>query len=131
MAKIAAEMEALLDYAEARGLCLYQIALGDDPEFEGWEDMLWNPTELREALFDYPEQPRAGEVYPGHDYRDTYINDHRLWKVVNVSDILAVFAGKSKALIEEAQSHQNYADYFKRVWVERTEPPLRKRKDWP
>ena len=55
----------------------------------------------------------------------------QLWKLVDLNDILAVFHRKAKAQFEEAQSHQDYADYFKRVWIERTETPVWKRKDWP
>ena len=129
MAKITPEMEALLDYAEAKGLCLYQIEFKDDPEFGDWEDMLWSPTELREALLDYPEQTRAGQVYPGHSYPDVDINDHLIWRIADPNDIFRLFSDKAKNLFEEARSQQDLAEYFKRLWIDRTEIPLWKRDD--
>jgi hypothetical protein len=127
MATISAEMVALIKYAQDNGLCLYLIDDKEDPEFEGWEDMLWDPTELRAALLDYPEQTGGGLAYPVHSYLDLNLNDHAIWRIVDPRDIFGVVEDKAKALFDEARAQQELAQEFKRIWIDRSEAPHWKR----
>jgi len=124
MAKISQDLDVLLRYAEKRGYCCYLCLPDDNQEkdriFEDWEDMLWDPAELRSALEDYPDQPRAGEHYPSYSYPFD-INDLNYWIIVDPSDLFERFMRKVDKARHEAEQLNAYAQHFKRVWIEKTE----------
>jgi hypothetical protein len=122
MATITPEMEALLNHAETNGLCMYLMYPDDDGDFSGWEDMLWEPHGLRQALLDFPEQARAGDAYPWHNYAGIDLQSHAVWRIVDPNELLARF-------LDNARAEREYAEYFKKVWVDRTELPNWKQKD--
>jgi hypothetical protein len=115
-------MEALLQYAEVNGRCMYLMYADDNGVFSGWEDMLWDPGQLRQALLDFPDQTRAGEAYPGYNYPAIDVLSHTVWRIVDPKVLLAEF-------MEQAHDMQEHAEYFQRVWVDRSELPLWKQDD--
>ncbi len=124
MVAVCPDLDVLLRYAEQKGHCLYlvtpEVAEKPDKIFEGWEDLLWDPIQLRAAITDLPSQERAGKVYPAYSY-PFEINKLEIWEVVNPCDIFERFIRKADKLFDEARSIKDRANHFKRVWVDKTE----------
>jgi hypothetical protein len=121
MATISPEFNVILDYAEAKGLCLYLSGYKDS--YDAWEDLLWGPTELREVLKNYPDQPRAGQDYPPYNYPEVIINDYMSWKIVDPKDIYEILLLKAKEDLQAAQDELEYVRHFKSQWIDQTEGP--------
>jgi hypothetical protein len=121
MATISPEFNVILDYAEAKGFCLYLHVYGES--YDGWEDLLWKPSELREVLKDYPEQSRAGQDYPAYNYPEGVINSHMSWKIVDPEDIYEILSLKARESLSDAEAELRFARYFKSVWIDQTENP--------
>ncbi|MGB0085582.1 MAG: hypothetical protein WBP94_09460 [Rhodomicrobiaceae bacterium] len=127
VAIITQEMQIFLDYAEEHRLCLYQVMDSTDADYEGWEDCLWHPRHLRQALLDYPDQPRAGKAYPPYSYPYD-INNHMIWRIVDLNDLHFRFEAKARDIeakahdmLKEAKGQKEMAEYFKKIWIEKTE----------
>ncbi len=127
MAKITPEMEVLLKYAEQKRLCLYllpndALSRGNapDPDFKSWEDCLWEPHELREAIIDSPGQSRAGKTYPTYRYPFD-INTTAIWRIVDPQDLLFRYETNADATLREGHALKKMAAHFKAVWIDHTE----------
>jgi hypothetical protein len=125
MAEINSKIDALLTYAEQQGLCLWQYNGRDKDEIgslSGWEDLLWDPIELRQALIDYPDQPRAGVSYTGYSYADD-ITEPQRWRIVSPHEIYAKYQRKIYEAEQELNSWKDTAQYFKEIWIDKTLKP--------
>ena len=127
MGEISREMDALLTYAENAGLCLWQYDEKDGNDLSNWEYCLWEPSELRQALHDFPEQPRAGIVYPPYSY-DFDIREFHRWRIVNPQDIYPKLEQEAHDAEKQAHAAKEAAARFRRLWIEKTDKPWRKTK---
>jgi hypothetical protein len=106
MATISPEMEAMLTHAEKNGLCLWE----GDPDmygFDRWEELLWSPEELRQAIIGYKPPMR-------YEARDDKAN-HSQWHIVDPQQIYEEFQEKADEALAEAES-------FKECWIDKTKP---------
>jgi hypothetical protein len=120
MAKINSEMDALLTYAEQKGLCLWQYDPGDKNEIgaiDCWEDLLWDPRELRQALINH--QPQVGRSHTA--YSSPYdLTDFNKWRIVNLHDIVARYEQAIRDAEAEVEEMRKAARYFKEIWIDKT-----------
>ncbi|MGA7322940.1 MAG: hypothetical protein WBX25_00280 [Rhodomicrobium sp.] len=112
MPKISPEMDAILTHAEKNGLCLWQVDPADpndnDEATDAWVDLLWDPSEVRQAIIGYTPQ-----VFR-HD-----MTHHSRWQIVDPRILY-------QNLKVEAEFAMQRAEEFKKSWIDKTQP-LQKR----
>jgi hypothetical protein len=117
MARLSMEMDALLRHAEENGLCLWQVFDMKDSTLKidysnAWEDCLWEPTQLRKAIIDYPSQARGNREYPTHAYTEEQLTSLLGWRIIDPNDIYSL-------LQKEIDDCKSAADFFKSIWIDK------------
>jgi hypothetical protein len=119
MANMDFEMDALLTYAEQRQLCLWQYELKDRlVDLNAWEDALWDPKELREALAESPQES-PGNAYAAQ-WEAANLADFRNWRLINPQEIYAKFEQALRDAEASLSAVQAAARHFKVIWIEKT-----------
>ena len=89
-------MQRIIDYAFGRN----KMLKGEDG-FSAWEDLLWDPAELRQAIIEAPEQSTTNLSYKYKSSRS--IGDFTGWRIVNPFDISKQLELKAREAEGEAK----------------------------
>lgn len=112
-------MDALLTFAEQRGLCLWQYELKDRlVDLNAWEDALWDPKELREALTQSSGEP-PGNAYAAQ-WEAVNFADFRNWRLIDPQEVYAKFEQALRDAEASLNAVQAAARHFKFMWIDKT-----------